>query len=80
MWIRGVTREVTDDGGMTIGELPHDIDTLKHLVLATHQQVVERDQQLAQREEQIVQRDQQLAQREEQIVRRDQNSRSRLDN
>lgn len=45
---------------MTIGELPNDVDALKHLVLATHRQVIERDRCIAQREEQIAQQTEQL--------------------
>lgn len=53
---------------MTIGELPNDIDTLKHLVLATHQQVVERDQQLAQQAEQLTESDAEIKALESQIA------------
>lgn len=53
---------------MTIGELPNDIDTLKHLVLATHQQVVERDRELAQRDQRIAQHEEQIAQQDKQLA------------
>ncbi len=33
---------------MTTCELPNDINTLKQLVIDTHQQVIDRDEQIAQ--------------------------------
>ncbi len=46
---------------MTICELPNDIEALKHLVIATHQQVVDREAQLADREARIKELQSQIA-------------------
>lgn len=62
---------VRDDASMTLTELPNDIDTLKHLVLNVHQQVVERDERIGQHEEQLAQRDERIARQTEQLTERD---------
>ncbi len=63
---------------MTLTELPNDIEALKQLVLDTHQQVRERDEQIARHHEQITtfrvqitERDEQLATYQGQITERD---------
>jgi transposase len=56
---------------MTLTELPNDIDTLKHLVLETHQKVVDRDAVIAERDVLLADRDAQLATHREQIEERD---------
>ncbi len=52
---------------MTAIELPNDINALKDLVLEKHQQMVERDERIASRESQIADRDERIAERETQI-------------
>lgn len=52
-------------------ELPNDIETLKHLVLETHQTVVDREERLAAQREEIEERDARIAQYEEYISDRD---------
>lgn len=52
---------------MTLTELPNDIDTLKQLVLDTHQQVRERDEELTTYRTQIAERDEWLAEQEARI-------------
>lgn len=64
-------RDVTDDDGMTTCELPNDIDTLEQLVIDTHQQVIDRDEQITQHTERITQRDKQIAQHTQQLTERD---------
>jgi len=53
---------------MTLTELPNDIDTLKHLVLNKHQQVIDREVLLADREERLADREVLLADRDAQLA------------
>ena len=52
---------------MTLPELPNDLDTLKRLVLDTHQQVVDRDEVITDHLRKIAERDERLAEQEDEI-------------
>ena len=56
---------------MTLTELPNDIDSLKQLVLDTHQQVLEREDKIATHQAQIAQREQEIAERDEWLAERE---------
>jgi transposase len=53
---------------MTLTELPNDIDTLKHLVLESHQKVIDRDARLADRDEQLEDREARIKELESQLA------------
>jgi len=53
---------------MTLTELPNDIDTLKHLVLESHQKVIDRDARLADRDAQLDDREARIKELESQLA------------
>jgi transposase len=61
---------------MTLTELPNDIDTLKQLVLDTHQQVVDRNEQIISHQEQITDHLQQIAERDERLAEQEEELKS----